>query len=101
MSSKKQKSVENFVKAASSVKQYFDANIKYVLKPMLDVYWRTWSMDDVQFLTYWSDDVQKTDVLIVKEDSKQLMFEKEDYTMIVGIECIKVALIFKNSNRAG
>ena len=91
--------VEAFVSAASGVKQYFDADVKYVIKPLLDVYWRVWAMEDVQFLTYWSDEIQKTDVLIVKEGSKPLVFEKKDYTMIVGIECIKVALIFKNSNK--
>ena len=93
--------VENFVNAISNVMQYFDADIKYVVKPLLDVHWRIWVMEDVQFLTYWSDDVQKTDVLIVKEGAGPLVFEKKDYTMIVGIECIKVALIFKNSNKAG
>jgi len=104
MASKNQKHlppVENFVKAALHVKKYFGTDIKYVIKPMLDVYWRVWSMEDVLFLTYWSDNMQKTDVLIVKEGSKPLMFEREDYTMVVGIECIKVALIFKNRNKAG
>ena len=93
--------VENFVNAISDIKHYFDTDIEHVIKPLLDVYWRIWVMEDVQFLTYWSDDVQKTDVLIVKEGAKPLVFEKKDYTMIIGIECIKVALIFKNSNKAG
>jgi hypothetical protein len=92
--------VKNLASAISAVKSYFNTDINYVLKPLLDVHWRIWSMDEVRFLTYWSDDVQKTDVLIVKEGDKPLVLEKADYTMVVGIECIKVALIFKNSNRA-
>ena len=95
----KKNPIENYVNAVSDVKKYFGTDMKYVIKPLLDVYWRVWTMEDVQFLTYWSDDVQKTDVLIVKEGVKPLIFEKEDYTMVVGIECIKVALIFKNSNK--
>jgi hypothetical protein len=93
--------VKNLISAVSSVKDYFKADINYVLKPMLNVYWRIWFLEGTQFLTYWSDDIQKTDVLVVKDGDKPLVFEKDDYTMVVGIECIKIALIFKNSNRAG
>ena len=48
------------------------------------------------FLTYWKEGGKLNECVIVKKNNNPLIMRKEDYTMIVIIECVKVAVVLKN-----
>ena len=47
-------------------------------------------------MTYWRDGGKLNECIIVKKNNEPVIIRKKDYTMILVIECVKVAVILKN-----
>ncbi|MDE6182260.1 MAG: hypothetical protein K2F59_03550, partial [Eubacteriales bacterium] len=60
--------------------------------------WTIKDNDGVFFLTYIEENNTK-DCVIVKKNNEPMIFKTNDYTMVVGIECVKLGFILKNSNK--
>jgi hypothetical protein len=62
---------------------------------------RAWSVsheEGVSFLTYLREDGEWARAVIVNRDKAPLICRSEELTMIVAIDCIKIAFIMKNNN---
>lgn len=76
----------------------FSIKNKYFLKVDLKSNWQVDEIDGVYFLKYWNKSKEETNV-VVKEGSKPVISRKNDYTMVVVVDCIKIAIVLDNKNK--
>ncbi len=94
----KKRVVQDFLIAKNSLMQYFNCKDNYFVKTLVNFNWQVNTNEGITFLTYWDSNLNKTNAVVVKKSGTPLIYKGRDYTMIVAIDCIKVAFIFKNIN---
>lgn len=90
--------IDNFISAKKDLNAEFNCKEDFFINPLIENKWTIKDNDGIFFLTYWDNKEKLKECVIVKKDNSPLIFKNEDYTMIIGIECIKLAFILKNSN---
>ena len=90
--------VEKDVSVEKKLMKYFNCDGNYFVKAAVDCGWRIKEIDGNYFVAYWKEGEAPTECVVVKKNSEPLIFKKSDYTMIICIECVKIALVLKNSN---
>lgn len=90
--------IKNFINSKNALNKYFDCNEDFFINPLLDNKWTLKEDNGIYFLKCFKDDIPK-DYIVVKKNNIPMIFEKNDYTMIVAIDCIKLAFLVKNSNK--
>ncbi len=90
--------IADFLFSKKQVMDFFDCDDNYFIKPMVDASWKTKAEDGMWFLSYY-DDGKNNSAVIVKNGNRPLIFKRDEYTMVIAIECIKIAFIFKNCNQ--
>lgn len=91
-----EKLLKRYVESQSKLLKSFDSDTDYFIKNVSDYNWRVKEIDGMFFLTYWKDGGKLNECVIVKKNNQPIIVRKSDYTMIVVIECIKIAVILKN-----
>ncbi len=91
-----EKILKKYVDSKSRLLKSFDCNGEYFVKPLEGYNWRVKELDQMAFLTYWKEGEKLNECVIVKKNNAPIIVRRKDYTMIVAIECVKVALILKN-----
>jgi hypothetical protein len=92
--------VQQFMNAKKDLMKYFDCPEEYYIKMQLEDYWLVNEQDEwdvVSFAATHPLKGNKTDVIIVRKNGKPMIFKQKEYTMIVGIQCVKVAIVFSNT----
>lgn len=87
--------IEKFINTKKELKKYFDCKEDFFVKPLIENEWTIKNNDDIYFLTYKENDIYK-DCVIVKKNNEPLIIKKDNYTMVIAIECIKLAFILNN-----
>ncbi len=91
-----EKTIKDYLYSKKKLLNDFDCDTDYFLKNLEEYNWRVKDMDGMFFLTYWKEGGKLNECVIVKKNNNPLIMRKEDYTMIVIIECVKVAVVLKN-----
>ena len=91
-----EKTLKKYVEGKDKLLKAFDCENEYFIKNIVDHNWRVKDAENMFFLTYWKDGGKLNECVIVKKNNEPIIVRKKDYTMIVVIECVKVALILKN-----
>lgn len=89
--------IDNFIDAKKQLNEYFNCNEDFFIKPLTNNRWSIKNADGIFFLSYWDNNKQK-DCVLVKKNNKPMIFKTNEHTMVIGIECIKLAFILKNNN---
>ncbi len=89
------KQIENFKNADNDLFLKFGIENKYFVSIRDNSSWSIINDDELYFVTFEEEGKTKTN-LVVKKSEKPLIFEKDGYTMIIAIDCIKIAFVFKN-----
>ncbi len=92
------KSILNYIDAKSKIFEYFDCSNDYFIKPAIDCKWIVKGDEDFYFLSYFDENDKKTDAVVVRKNGEPLIYKTDLYTMVIAIDCVKIAFIFKNSN---
>ena len=90
--------IKNFINSKNALNKYFDCNEDFFINPLLDNKWTLKEDNGIYFLKCFKDDIPK-DYIVVKKNNAPMIFEKDDYSMIIAIDCIKLAFLVKNSNK--
>lgn len=88
--------VAAFLTSQKNVMKHFGCDENFFVKPMLGIEWLIRTVDDFRFLTYWLAGDQKMDAVIVSRGGKPMIFKTASYTMVIAIDCVKMAFIFHN-----
>lgn len=89
--------VQNFVQSRKKIWDYFDCAGDYYIKPLVGQEWLIRKVDDFYFLTYWTNEDVKMDAVVVSKGGNPFIYTTKEYTMVVAIDCVKIAFIFQNS----
>lgn len=90
--------LNKFYNSQCKIFESFNIKNEYLLKMDLYSKWTIEEIDGTFFLKYWNDTIEETNV-IVKFDNKPLISEKNGYTMVVAIDCIKISIVLNNANK--
>nr|WP_317359035.1 hypothetical protein [uncultured Tyzzerella sp.] len=90
--------VDNFINAKNMLNKKFNCNDDFFIKPLTENKWTIKDNDGVYFLTYLDNYNKAKECVIVKKNNEPMIYKKDNYTMVIGIECIKVAFILDNKN---
>ena len=91
-------SVQNYLQAKQGLFSHFGCNEQYFVRDLLDLKW-TIKMDaDTYILTYWEKANKPTYAIIIKKDGKPCVYRSDKHTMIIGIDCVKIAFLLSNEH---
>ena len=86
--------VQNFIKAQNQLIKAFDCPGDYFIKPMLGCPWRITGDEDIPILSYEQNNLIQNAV-IVRHSGDPMIYRFKGYTMIVAIDCVKIAFVFE------
>lgn len=87
--------VNDFKTANNDIFLKFGVENKYFLSVLDECNWEIINDTDISIVKYVLNGESKTN-LIVKKDDKPFVISKDGYTMVVAIDCIKIAFLFKD-----
>lgn len=91
--------VQEYIESRKKVSEFFKCEGDFFIRPLMDYNWSVKQGQDFSILSYWKEEVPKADSIIVKRSGEEMIFEAGNYTMVVGIDCVKIGFIFKNDNK--
>lgn len=91
--------VETYASAQKELLKYFSCDEDFFVKYMSEFTWAVKNDEDFYFLYYWNKDGKRKDAVVVKKNGEPMIFKTEQYTMIIGIDCVKIGFIFDNENK--
>lgn len=91
--------IKDFIKLENKIRQEFKCDEKFFLKPMIGNKWAINMQNETYFLSYLDSEGNKNSCYIVNKNNKPLIYKKDDLTMVIAIDCIKIAFIFENKNK--
>lgn len=91
--------IQEYVAKRKSVMEHFKCEGDYYIKPLLEMQWKVSNEEDFYLLSYWSDNFPKTNSVILQKAGKPMIYEDRTHTMVVGIDCVKIAFLFENGKR--
>ena len=90
--------IENYTNAQRELLKYFNCDEDFFVKYMGEFTWAVKNDDDFYFLYYWNKEGKRKDAVIVKKNGRPMIFKAERYTMIIGIDCVKIGFVFENES---
>ncbi len=94
--------VADYVKTKRLLMDSFSCNDDYFVKNVEDCRWTISSDDTWCIVSYWENKGAKeirNDLVVVRKNGRLQIFENGRYTMVICIQCVKVAFIFDNLKR--
>ncbi len=86
----------NFVSARKKLLDVFKCKDDFPIKVFLEHRWNITDQEGVIFVNYYIDNVERNSAVVVKKSGSPLIYKYASYTMVIAIDCIKFAYIFKN-----
>ena len=94
---KSKKPVAGFISAKNNVLDFFGCDGDFYIKPLLEYEWSVKSNDELCILSYKKADEAAVSAVVVKKNGEPMIYSAGGYTMVIAIDCIKTAFVFKNS----
>lgn len=91
--------INNFTNIQTDIREIFGCNNDFFINPMLDSDWIIQENDETFFLSFIDAKKNAKTCVISRRNGIPLIFEREEVTMVVAIECVKIAFIFLNKNK--
>lgn len=91
------KAVQEYASAKKNLFEYFDCKEDYPVVILSKCQWALKQDEGMYFLTYWVNEDEKFNYAVVKKDGEPLVYKTRDYSMVIAIDCIKTAFVFKNN----
>lgn len=88
--------ISNYINYRNAILRRFECDQNYYVKPIEEYNWKIKENQGIYFLNYWKGNGRVNQCVIVKKDNIPYVMKEKDYTMIVCIECVKVAIIALN-----
>ena len=91
------KTIKNYFAAENKLYQMFGCDEKYPLRVMPKYSWQLIKEDGMYFLTCQEDTSNKQTFVVVKKDGKPMVFGSEGYSMIIALDCVKMAFVLEDN----
>lgn len=91
--------IKNYSLAQGELFKYFKCEEEYFIKVMPASKWSIKNDGEFYFLYYWDENDDRKDAVIVRKNGEPLIYKAEKYTMVIGIDCVKIGFVFHNGNK--
>lgn len=95
--------VAEYIKTKKLLMDSFECSDDYFIKNAEQCKWTISNSDNWCIVSYWETKENhkeiKNDVVVVKKNGRPQIFKTEKYTMVIAIQCVKIAFIFDNKKR--
>jgi len=95
---KKKDFLKSYVTSKNELMTHFKCDEDFFIKPMEGIKWAVKTEEDFSFLFYWTSEEKKQTAVIVKKNGEPMIYKTNDYTMVIAIDCVKIAFVFSNKN---
>ncbi len=92
--------IDNFISAQKIIFEVFELGKSYHVKVFTDNKWTVTDFEDGQILRYWLNEDRYDDCVIVKENGESIIREYEGYSVVIALDCVKTAFLFKTEKKA-
>lgn len=90
--------LRSYVTSKKNLFEYFKCREEYPVVMLTENRWAVKETEGMYFLTYWTKDEERQfNYVVVKKDGEPLVYKTRDYSMVIAIDCIKTAFVFKNN----
>ncbi len=89
--------IYSYLEDKKNLLEYFNCNDDYYIKVLINYKWKIIRDGGISFLSYWTESGERTDAVIVKRFGVPLIYKTDELTMVVALDCIKIAFIFNNT----
>jgi len=89
--------IEQFINSKKTLMQMFKCRDDYFIKSLVDLEWALRTDEGVTFLTYWNDSNNKVNLVVTRKNGNPQIYKNGQYTLIIAIDCIKIAFLLENS----
>jgi hypothetical protein len=93
--------LKTYITAKNELMQFFNCDDDFFIKAFNGSRWMIKNDDDFSFLMYWTADKKRHDAVIVKKNGSPMVYKAGKYTMVIAIDCVKIAFIFENEKFDG
>ena len=91
------KAVPEYIVARNNLFRYFDCPDSYLVRTMTNTEWTVRTEEGISFLTLFIEDT-RAEFVVVRKDNAPLVYQSGEYTMVIAIDCIKIAFVLKNES---
>jgi|GEM_PF-530622 len=88
--------LKTYINAKKELMKFFGCADDFFIKAFDGCKWMIKNDEDFSFLIYWGKDEKRHDAVIVKKNGSPMLFKAGKYTMVIAIDCVKIAFIFEN-----
>lgn len=92
------KVIDAYINSKNSIMNQFGCTDDFPIKPVIKSRWAVSGEEGIFFFNCWDDKNQKTTFAIAKKDGDPMIYKSREYSLIVAIDCIKIAFVCKNTN---
>ena len=93
--------VHDFILSKLDFFRHFKCSDDYFVQIKLGYNWEIIEEDGIYFLSYWENINNKTSAVVVTKNNAAQIFAAEDYTMVIAIDCVRIAFVFNNILKSG
>ncbi len=91
-----QKKIEQFCNLNKEIHEELNIGEHVYLSSKLNIEWKVLDLGDLKMIEFGKNNIFEKCV-IVNNEKEPLIIKKEKYTIIVAIDCVKIAFIFDNN----
>ena len=92
------KLLQTYMDYKAKVFRYFDCEEDYYIRICTDYKWQLLPGEGVTFFAYWLPGHAPTQAVVVSKSGVPIVYRTKDLTMIIAIDCIKMAFIMNNTD---
>ena len=89
--------LDNFIKAKNILNEKFNCTEDFFIILLINRKWTIRDSNGLLLLTYLDDNDKAKECIIAKKNNQPMIYKKDNYTMVIGIECVKLAFILDNN----
>ncbi len=87
--------IKTLISTKKAIFKDFKIEEDYYVQTMENYSWSIVEREGLNFLSYW-DNKTKAEKIIVNKNGEPIVSKTKDYTLVVIIDCVKVAYILEN-----
>jgi len=94
------KTVDKYMKARKELFKRFGCTQDYFIQTMPNVSWNISGNEGIFFLNYWEEYNKITKAVVVLKDGDPMVFRTSTHTMVIALDCVKIAFVLENSKES-
>ncbi|MDR2898762.1 MAG: hypothetical protein LBU94_00425 [Clostridiales bacterium] len=88
--------VNDYANSKKGLFKFFKCPDDYFVRCLENARWEITENEGIYFLSYSNNGTDKVTAVVIKKNDEPLTYTAQEYTMVIAIDCVKIAFIFSN-----